>query len=104
MERKIDTCHNFDIEIGCTQTYCSCEDEEPLKFWESDIANGLNSFIDTQIGNKPIKQREPKQEKYVTIKARVGSIVIVPKEIEAFKKHGIDLFVALKTIQREIYK
>jgi hypothetical protein len=28
-KRKIDTCHNFDIEIGCTQTDCRCEDEEP---------------------------------------------------------------------------
>lgn len=44
------------------------------------------------------------KEEYATIEARVGSIVIVPKEIEAFKKHGIDLLVALKTIQREIYK
>lgn len=41
------------------------------------------------------------KDEYVTIKAKVGSIVIVPKEIEAFKKHGIDLLVALKTIQNE---
>jgi hypothetical protein len=28
-ERKIDTCHNFDIEIGCVKDKCRCEDEEP---------------------------------------------------------------------------
>jgi hypothetical protein len=51
-----------------------------------------------------MEKKKKQKEKYATIKARVGSIVIVPKEIEAFKKHGIDLLVALKTIQKEIYK
>ena len=37
------------------------------------------------------------KEEYATIEARVGSLVIVPKEIQAFKNHGIDLLVALKT-------
>mgnify|MGYP001590489423 CR=1 FL=1 len=42
--------------------------------------------------------------KWKTIEAIAGSIIITPKEIEAFKKHGIDLLIALKTIQKEIYK
>ena len=40
----------------------------------------------------------------VKIEAIVGSIVITPKEIEAFKKRGINLLVALENIQKEIYK
>ena len=51
-----------------------------------------------------MEKKKKQKEKYATIEARVGSIVIVPKEIKAFEKHGIDLFVALKKIQREIYK
>ena len=48
-----------------------------------------------------MKKQKPE---YQTIEGIVGSIVITPKEIIAFKKHGIDLLVALKTIQKEIYK
>ena len=40
----------------------------------------------------------------VHIKARKeGRCTFTPKEIEAFKKHGIDLKVALQKIQKEIY-
>jgi len=28
-KRKIDTCYNFDMEIGCVQDICRCEQEEP---------------------------------------------------------------------------
>jgi hypothetical protein len=35
-ERKIDTCHNFDIEIGCVKDKCRCEDEEPKQEKEQD--------------------------------------------------------------------
>ena len=28
VERKIDTCYNFNEEIGCVQTNCRCEQEE----------------------------------------------------------------------------
>lgn len=44
------------------------------------------------------------QQEWETIEVIVGSIIVTPKEIEAFKKHGIDLLKALKKIQREIYK
>lgn len=29
LTRKIDTCYNFNKEIGCVQTNCRCEKEEP---------------------------------------------------------------------------
>ena len=29
LKRKIDTCYNFDMEIGCVQDICRCEQEEP---------------------------------------------------------------------------
>jgi hypothetical protein len=29
IKRKIDTCYNFDMEIGCVQDICRCEQEEP---------------------------------------------------------------------------
>jgi hypothetical protein len=48
--------------------------------------------------------KKAKKNEWRTIEAIVGSVIITPKEIEAFKKHGIDLLVALKKIQREIYK
>lgn len=41
---------------------------------------------------------------YETIKAPVGSIIITPKEIVAFRNHGIELMVTLEKIQSEIYK
>ncbi len=44
------------------------------------------------------------KKEWVTIEALVGSIIITPKELVAFKKHGIDISVALKKIQGEIYK
>jgi hypothetical protein len=28
-KRKIDSCYNFDMEIGCVQDICRCEQEEP---------------------------------------------------------------------------
>ncbi len=52
---------------------------------------------------KMAKTKKQKRE-WVNIEAIVGSIVVTPKEIEAFKKSGLDLLVALKTIQRKIYK
>lgn len=45
-----------------------------------------------------------KKSKFVTIKALPGSIIVTPKEIKAFKNHGINLLVLLKKVQREIYK
>lgn len=45
-----------------------------------------------------------KKQKWVTIQGIPGSIIITPKEIKAFEKHGINLIVALKKIQKEIYK
>lgn len=50
-----------------------------------------------------IKTKKSKVE-YRIIEAIVGSIVITPKEIKAFKERGIDLLTALKKIQKEIYK
>jgi hypothetical protein len=47
--------------------------------------------------------KKSKKTKWRTIKAIVGSVVITPKEIKSFKKHGIDLLVALDKIQKEIY-
>lgn len=45
-----------------------------------------------------------KKTKWVTVQGMVGSLIITPKEIKAFKKNGIDLLVALKEIQKKIYK
>ncbi len=49
-------------------------------------------------------KRKIKKVEWKIINCIVGSIVITPKEIESFKKHGIDLLVSLETIQKEIYK
>jgi hypothetical protein len=40
-KRKIDTCYNFDMEIGCVQDICRCEQEEPKQdeIMERFIAN-----------------------------------------------------------------
>lgn len=53
-----------------------------------------------------VKMGKTKTKKinWVRIGAIPNSIIITPKEIEAFKKHGIDVLVALKKIQKEIYK
>ncbi len=53
-----------------------------------------------------MKAKKQKVDKLdlVTIQAPSGSIVIVPQEIVAFKKQGIDLSVAIKKIQKEIHK
>ena len=53
-----------------------------------------------------VKMGKTKNKKinWVRIDTIPNSIIITPKEIESFKKHGIDLLVALKTIQKEIYK
>jgi hypothetical protein len=52
--------------------------------------------------SKP-KKTNVKSAKSEIIEAIVGSIIITPKEIEAFKNHGIDIAVALKKIQKEMY-
>lgn len=49
-------------------------------------------------------KEKAKKTKWVTVQGMVGSLIITPKEIEAFKKSGIDLLVALKEIQKKIYK
>lgn len=45
-----------------------------------------------------------KKNEFVKIEALAGSLVITPKEIKAFKRHGINLEKGLKKIQSEIYK
>jgi hypothetical protein len=58
-KRKIDTCYNFDKEIGCVQNICRCEQEEPkqetleeaaAKYvktkWEPAQEENRESFID----------------------------------------------------------
>lgn len=44
------------------------------------------------------------KQAYATIQAPYGSVIIVPKEVEAFKKRGIDIYKALKNLQSQIYK
>lgn len=45
-----------------------------------------------------------KEINYTTIQVIPGSLIITPKEIEAFNKLGIDLSVMLNQIQQEIYR
>ena len=63
-ERKIDTCYNFDKEIGCVQNHCRCEKEEPK---QETLEEAVEKFFpvfnrSTAFGSKypwtPQKERE----------------------------------------------
>jgi hypothetical protein len=53
-KRKIDTCYNFDKEIGCVQDICRCEQEKPKALTKLEIAKNIAA-----IG---IGKEKPKQE------------------------------------------
>jgi hypothetical protein len=55
--RKIDTCYNFNKEIGCVQTDCRCEKEEPKQENCCTPSNQIKRYKDC-IGC----DRKPKQE------------------------------------------
>ena len=69
--RKIDSCYNFDIEIGCVQNICRCEQEEPKQ--ESYICPHTKIQCDDEccvsaedchiISSLATSIEEPKQEK-----------------------------------------
>lgn len=56
------------------------------------------------ISKSKIIKKKLQKKQWRTIEVIVGSIIVTPKEISAFKKNGIDLLVVLKKIQRNIYK
>lgn len=51
-----------------------------------------------------MSKKKDKKVNWIMINAIPNSIIVTPKEIKAFKNHGINLLVALRTIQKEIYK
>jgi hypothetical protein len=94
---------------------------EGLEFWSnslaqgtplSEISKGINQSLegqnfDTQYITSLYRQnlaRNPEQAGYQYWLSEAQAAGYTPKEIEAFKKNGIDLLVALKKIQMEIYK
>ena len=49
-KRKIDTCYNFDMEIGCVQDICRCEQEEPKQETLEEAAeNYVRNEFDTTL-------------------------------------------------------
>jgi hypothetical protein len=51
-KRKIDTCYNFNIEIGCVQNICRCEQEEPKQETIEEALNYQLNFIHDVVRNK----------------------------------------------------
>jgi hypothetical protein len=45
-KRKIDTCYNFDMEIGCVQDICRCEQEEPKQENCCTPAGQIKRYVD----------------------------------------------------------
>jgi hypothetical protein len=59
-KRKIDTCYNFDMEIGCVQDICRCEQEEPKQETLNKI-NNMGEEIKKQINLLQEEQTRVKQ-------------------------------------------
>jgi hypothetical protein len=45
-KRKIDICYNFDMEIGCVQDICRCEQEEPKQLNCCTPVNQIKRYVD----------------------------------------------------------
>jgi hypothetical protein len=87
-KRKIDTCYNFDMEIGCVQDICRCEQEEPkqhVEFINNSIdkldkaiksfkQDSLNQFLSTSgvMIKDPQKWEIPKQETLEEVATKEG--------------------------------
>ena len=88
IKRKIDTCYNFDREIGCVQDICRCEQEEPkqhVEFINNSIdkldkaiksfkQDSLNQFLSTSgvMIKDPQKWEIPKQETLEEVATKEG--------------------------------
>ncbi len=60
-KRKIDTCYNFDMEIGCVQDICRCEQEEPKQECTCGVCDYCEEQESIQILKKA-KENALKQE------------------------------------------
>ena len=60
IKRKIDTCYNFDMEIGCVQDICRCEQEEPKQETLEAAMYILQNSTYGAMGK--VCDEEPKQE------------------------------------------
>jgi hypothetical protein len=60
-KRKIDTCYNFNKEIGCVQIDCICEKEEP----KQETLEELNRLTDIEVEKMPIDWKAISQQKKV---------------------------------------
>jgi hypothetical protein len=49
-KRKIDTCYNFNIEIGCVQNICRCEQEEPKQETLEEVAENKFGKVNPTLG------------------------------------------------------
>jgi hypothetical protein len=55
-KRKIDTCYNFDMEIGCVQDICRCEQEEPKQLNCCTPAGQIKRYVDCKGCDRKPKQ------------------------------------------------
>ncbi len=86
--RKIDTCYNFDMEIGCVQDICRCEKEEPkqetpLEEHYLSIPKPLVDVSRMKVDNHPdIDNKETLEE---------AAERLYPTTIDSFTDNGLDL-------------
>jgi hypothetical protein len=82
-KRKIDTCYNFDMEIGCVQDICRCEQEEPK---QETLEEAVNAFKKTDVYINEIKQKQETLEdaavKYATNHGMMA--YVFPEKRESF--------------------
>jgi hypothetical protein len=78
-KRKIDTCYNFDMEIGCIQDICRCEQEEPKQEPQFGTKE-FNDLAGQYFGGKPstklhkgevVDESYPKEFKQETLEEAV---------------------------------
>jgi hypothetical protein len=79
IKRKIDTCYNFDMEIGCVQDICRCEQEEPKQEPQFGTKE-FNDLAGQYFGGKPstklhkgevVDESYPKEFKQETLEEAV---------------------------------
>jgi hypothetical protein len=91
IKRKIDTCYNFDMEIGCVQDICRCEQEEAK---QSDIKE-LNKLDDIEI--------EEMSNDWETISKQKEAYNKIYKEIDFSEFDFSSFAIGVKYQQEKMY-